>query len=283
MYAAEWNRSLDVIKALLKSGADPKAKTYGGTSALMFAAERAGDPGVVTALLKAGAEVEARDEKGATPLIYATGRWMSSMNSFVEAILDSSYSTGIAGLFDDPEVAEDSKDTKVNSPSRGPSFNANPEVIKALLKAGANVNQQEKDGKTPLICAARDENPEVITVLLKAGADVNARSPEQGMPDKEVGGVTPLMAAAGFNLDASVVTMLLKSGAEAEARDTTGSTALMYAARSNFNPMVTAVLLKAGANAKTKDKAGKTAFDFAKDNVKLKGTDAYLQLQEASR
>ena len=112
---------------------------------------------------------------------------------------------------------------------------------------------------------------------------MNARSPEQGMPDKEVGGVTPLMAAAGFNLDASVVTMLLKSGAEAEARDTTGSTALMYAARSNFNPMVTAVLLKAGANAKTKDKAGKTAFDFAKDNVKLKGTDAYLQLQEASR
>jgi ankyrin repeat protein len=57
----------------------------------------------------------------------------------------------------------------------------------------------------------------------------------------------------------------------------------MFAARYNSSPMVTTVLLKAGANPKTKDNTGKTAFDYAKGNVKLKGTDPYLQLQEASR
>jgi len=41
--------------------------------------------------------------------------------------------------------------------------------------------------------------------------------------------------------------------------------------------------LKAGADAKAKDKLGKTAFDYAQANEKLKGTDAYRQLQEASQ
>ncbi|MGA2976610.1 MAG: hypothetical protein ABSF77_14980 [Spirochaetia bacterium] len=38
-----------------------------------------------------------------------------------------------------------------------------------------------------------------------------------------------------------------------------------------------------GADAKVKSKSGSTAFDFAQDNEKLKGTDAYRQLQKASQ
>jgi hypothetical protein len=41
--------------------------------------------------------------------------------------------------------------------------------------------------------------------------------------------------------------------------------------------------LKEGANAKAKSNGGKTAFDYAKENDKLKGTDAFRQLEEASR
>ena len=51
-------------------------------------------------------------------------------------------------------------------------FNQNPEVIVTLLKAGANINVQNKDGWTPLMYAARHKpNPKVIIILLKAGAD----------------------------------------------------------------------------------------------------------------
>jgi ankyrin repeat protein len=78
--------------------------------------------------------------------------------------------------------------------------------------------------------------------------------------------------------------MLLKAGADVKAQDkNNGLTALMYAAETNQNPEVITTLLKSGADAKAKDNAGKTALDYAQDNENLKGTDAYRQLQEASQ
>ena len=70
---------------------------------------------------------------------------------------------------------------------------------------------------------------------------------------------------------------------EVNGRDATGRTALMYAAQINDNPEVIAALLKAGADAKAKSGKGMTALDYAQKNVRLKGTDAYRQLEEASR
>ncbi len=50
--------------------------------------------------------------------------------------------------------------------------NQNPEVIKVLLEAGADVNARTAADKTPLMFAAENnQNPEVIKVLLDAGAD----------------------------------------------------------------------------------------------------------------
>ena len=43
------------------------------------------------------------------------------------------------------------------------------------------------------------------------------------------------------------------------------------------------VLLRAGADAKAKDNKGKTALDYALGNVSLKDTAAYRQLEEASK
>jgi len=57
----------------------------------------------------------------------------------------------------------------------------------------------------------------------------------------------------------------------------------MHAARYNSNPEMTSPLLKAGADAKAKDSSGQTALDYAKNNYSLKGTDALKQLEEASR
>jgi len=43
------------------------------------------------------------------------------------------------------------------------------------------------------------------------------------------------------------------------------------------------VLLGAGADAKTKDLRGRTAVDYAHDNEKLKDSDAYRELRQASQ
>jgi len=58
---------------------------------------------------------------------------------------------------------------------------------------------------------------------------------------------------------------------------------LMYAARYSRNAEVIATLLKGSANMYAIDNAGMTAVDYARSNEKLKGTDAYRQLQEKPR
>ena len=57
--------------------------------------------------------------------------------------------------------------------------NTNPEIIKALLKAGASIESPNKDGTTALMAAAEsNQNPEVISTLLNAGADPKASDRE---------------------------------------------------------------------------------------------------------
>jgi len=51
-----------------------------------------------------------------------------------------------------------------------------PDVVKALLEAGANVKARDKDGMTALTWAALiTKIPEVINVLLDAGASVKTK------------------------------------------------------------------------------------------------------------
>jgi ankyrin repeat protein len=49
-------------------------------------------------------------------------------------------------------------------------------VAKALIAAGADVNQQNKDGSTALLTAALFCRSEIVEALLDAGADKRIRS-----------------------------------------------------------------------------------------------------------
>ena len=99
-------------------------------------------------------------------------------------------------------------------------YGGTPELVTALLKAGANIEAQDNSGDTALMGAVMyNPNPEVVRTLLKANADINAQ-------DK--GGMTPLMwTARGSN--SSVVLILLNAGANAKTKDSVGNTALTYA------------------------------------------------------
>lgn len=97
-------------------------------------------------------------------------------------------------------------------------LNTNPEVIEALLAAGAHVHLNRprfrRRGPTPLYDAAGNANEraaEIVGVLIEAGADVNGRD-ENG----EDTGYAPLYAAAmAQNVDA--IERLLAAGADINA------------------------------------------------------------------
>ena len=96
-----------------------------------------------------------------------------------------------------------------------------PEQLQAAIKAGANVNDRNIFGETPLMLAASfNENPDVITTLLNAGARLD---------DRDKNGWTPLIRAAWFNENPEVITTLLNAGADAKAKSIEGKTAFDYA------------------------------------------------------
>ncbi len=158
-----------------------------------------------------------------------------------------------------PAVAEDPPDVaaapepEVKASLHGPVADAKVEEVKALLAAGADVNEVDEYGRTPLHKATYPtfKNPGhlvIAGVLLKNGADANAKSQ---------GDATPLHMA-----EAEFVELLVKHGAKLDVQDVNGQTALHHAAWLDRTEKVK-LLLKAGADPSIKDKNGHTALDRA--------------------
>ena len=78
------------------------------------------------------------------------------------------------------------------------------EVARFLIQRGADVNQRDEHGMTPLMEAAHLNMVEVVPVLIEAGADLDARSTAYG--------TTALVLATDHNFE-EIAEMLRKAGA----------------------------------------------------------------------
>lgn len=125
----------------------------------------------------------------------------------------------------------------------------NRECLKLMIDAGANVNCKRKDGTTALhLQASRATDPEIIKDFIKAGANVNATTKEGTTPlfhsssaantkvlidagasiHISISSGTPLhLVAMNDKVEADLLSLLVKSGLNPNARTNIGITPLM--------------------------------------------------------
>ncbi len=148
--------------------------------------------------------------------------------------------------------------------------------IKNLLKVKSNPNTLAKDGSTPLHSALfiQPEKTENINLLIKAGAAINAEygreknslllqimEKDQNLALAEIlikaganpnarnaFGDTPLIAAAKNAKDEKPLEFLLENKADINIKNSQGFSAILIAAANNKNPAVTIALLKKSDN-----------------------------------
>lgn len=146
---------------------------------------------------------------------------------------------------------------------------AGPAVIKALVDAGANVNERDPDSiSTPLMEAVREEDVATVNLLLRHGADVNAT---------DVQGGTALMLAVLLNDRdrTDIVKLLLKRGANPNAMSSQGYRPLTAVRRAEYIPL----LIHHGANINARDKQGLTVLVRVKRDQSMffPASDAVVQ------
>ncbi|MGD0191763.1 MAG: ankyrin repeat domain-containing protein [Rhizomicrobium sp.] len=133
-----------------------------------------------------------------------------------------------------------------------------PELMRALVDAGADINAATAAGKTPPMAASGGGAESPVNILIDAGVDTNAHTPD---------GTTALILAAQGG-HSNICYKLIHARAEENARaGALHRAALMFAAEAGKIDAVRTLLDNgADVNAKTNETPGRTALDLANAN-----------------
>lgn len=127
------------------------------------------------------------------------------------------------------------------------------ECTRALIQAGANINQPNaQSGVPPIILATAADSVECVRALLQAGADLRYRCPNN----------LDVVGAAVVHNSVQCMQFLIEQKMDIE-RDYNGYSALILAA-SMKHVEIAKMLIDAGANVNRISKEGKTALSLAR-------------------
>ena len=177
MQLAADSGNTDLIALLLKAGADPNSPNADGETTLHLVA-RAGNLQAAKLLLKAGVNVDPRENFGGqTPLMWAVARRHPEM---VELLASKGANVNARGAIRDYQRVA-TAESRAKSLDRGgftPLLYAAREncreCVEILLRHKADVNLGDPSDVVPLSVAMLNANWDIARLLVEAGADVNA-------------------------------------------------------------------------------------------------------------
>jgi len=205
LYAAMKTREFDVVKFLLKRGADPNAVTKLGSTPFLLASEIC-DLDVIEACVEASADLDFAPSGPDADNLNITGQTALFMATLKDRV----------------------------------------DVVKFLIRKGAQVNVQNRYGVSPLLLCAESGNFELVKALVDAGADVNISPKGQLAEENLLAGQTPLLGAAKKG-HLEICEYLIKNGCDVNAATMTGTTPLCTAVEEGHLPVVK-LLIENGAD-----------------------------------
>jgi uncharacterized protein len=259
-----------ILELLLEAGANADSPNADGMTALLAVA-RTGNVEAAKLLLEHGATVDARESFGGqTALMWAAARRHPEM---IELLVAHGAAVNARSAVRDYQrhIQAEGRPKSLDSGGFTPLLYAAREnclaCVDALLANGADIDLPDPDGVSPLHVAVMNANWDLAKKLIDAGADVNqwdiyGEAPlftAVGLHDKNDGGrasIDPLNETKGMD----VVRLLLERGANPNMQlffrpanvrgstNTRGSTALIRAANAGDLELVR-LLLERGADA----------------------------------
>jgi ankyrin repeat protein len=266
----------DVVALLLKFGADAEAQDVDKMTPLFYALQsQQGESETASQLLlDHGASVHARDNNGRTPLHPAS----------------QNHSSNLMALLLKLGADVDAQDDNNITPLLGAlEFSGGGTAAQLLLNHHASVQVRNKNGQTPLHLASRWGLSDVVALLLQLGADVDAQDDDMMTPllcsfgsegfisvaaaqllldhgasvhVRNKNGQTPLHLASKRNFS-NIITSLLKLGAYVDARDNYNMTPLLEALQGWGGDSAAQLLLEHGASVRVRDNSNQTPLHFA--------------------
>ncbi|WP_456201480.1 ankyrin repeat domain-containing protein [Wolbachia endosymbiont of Protocalliphora sialia] len=219
IHVAAENNSKNIIEFLISKGVSVNDTDKDGRTPLYWASWN-GRLDVVEYLIGKGADISAKDKDGRNPLDVAKGHQYDNVVEYLqqaELRLNKQLLTAV----------QDGDFEKVKDlVSRGASLDA------------ANIDAQDKDGKTPLHFAAQEGNLDMVQFFLNRGANIKA---------KDMYGWTPLHFASAYG-KFDVVKFFLDSNINIRAKDRYGDTPLHLAAQNNDKSEIVESFLDSDAN-----------------------------------
>ena len=232
--SASGNVDEQSVQWLLEQGANPKATSRSGETALSIAAGNQKLSSMVKAAIDnygsgkkmdLNSGVDATDANGQTALMRAVDKGDAAS---VQSLLEKGASADIT-------------DARGNTPLMRAVQGKNMPVIETLLRHGANVNAEDSHGASALSWAVKEGRADIVKVLLDKKAKIDVSIPEPPC-------YYSLLGWAVSDGRANIVKLLIDAGADVNAEQPGGmcpSSSLLEMAKGN--PEIVPMLKAAGA------------------------------------